>query len=128
MSVDPASTTALTLTDAGGVRCKANESHEIQVRLAEAGIWRVACAQCPCVWVDLNDLRRVGGSEGPATSRFARSKDGKTIHTAECRLAATGVPWRWADDKTDHEIAWMILETSWLRACKRCMGRMADAL
>lgn len=61
-------------------------------------------------------------------SRFARSRDGKTIHRATCHLAAAGVPWRWADDKTDHDVAWTILGTSWLRACKRCMGGMADAL
>jgi hypothetical protein len=61
-------------------------------------------------------------------SRFSRSRDGKTIHRADCQVRGDRVPWRWADDKTDHKVAWTILETPWLRPCKRCMGGLADAL
>ena len=61
-------------------------------------------------------------------TRFARSKDGKTVHRSDCTVRGARFPWQWAEGRSDREIAYTILNTPWLYPCRRCMGGLADAL
>lgn len=60
--------------------------------------------------------------------RFYRDRTGRTVHLAGCKVRGERAPWHYADDKTDRQIAYLILNTPWLRPCRRCCGVLGDAL
>lgn len=55
---------------------------------------------------------------------LSRTDRGRIIHTRDCRHAAAGQPWLWADDKTRAQVAAVViaLDYSPCRACKPLGG------